>query len=110
MLAVYKGHRTKSSKLQLPDPYINLTCHKWGVVAPIDSEWASEAVRRFVRMYDWCLVIVLERKPSITYDPKWYEGEGNKAVVILTPDDAKTYSRRKNFGYHFAITHGAKTI
>ena len=64
-------------------------CQKWAVVAPIDSEWASEAVRRQVRMQDWCLVIVFKRKPSKTYDTRWFDGEGNKAVVSLTPDNVK---------------------
>ena len=30
----------------------NIQCQKWAVVAPLDSEWASEAVRRQVRMHE----------------------------------------------------------
>ena len=98
-------------------------CGKWAVVAPLNADWASEAVRRQVRMHDWCLVIVLEKKPSETYHTRWFEGEGNKAVVVLTPDNAKelkdtefvkacpwNYNGRKNIGYYYAITHGANTI
>ena len=98
-------------------------CQKWAVVAPLDTKWSSEAVHRQVRMHDWCLVIVLEKEPSDTYDTRWFEGEGNKAVVVLTPDNTKdigdnefvkaspwNYNGRKNIGYYYAITHGANTI
>ena len=95
----------------------NLRCDKWAVVAPSDSEWVSEAVRRQVRLHDWCLVIVFEKKPSVNYDPGWYPGRGNKAVIYLTQDDRKSLSdipwsdtERKVFGYLYAITHGATVI
>ena len=102
-------------------------CQKWAIVAPVDWKWASEAVRRQVRMHDWCLVIVLEQEPSENYDTRWFAEEGgNKIVVILTPRNVKLvsslvdsefvqantwdYIGRKNIGYYYAITHGAKTI
>ena len=98
-------------------------CGKWAVVAPLNADWASEAVRRQVRMHNWCLVIVLEKELSETYDTRWFEGEGNKAVVVLSPKIAKdigdnefvkaspwNYNGRKNIGYYYAITHGANTI
>lgn len=99
-------------------------CEKWGVVAPTDTNWTSEAIRRHVRMYDWCLVIVFEREPARTYDARWFSGEGNTAVVILTPENAKNtlgdsefvkavawdQIGRKNIGYYYAITHGANII
>ena len=98
-------------------------CKRWAVVASADSEWASEAVRRQVRMYDWCLVIVFDKAPSESYDTRWFEGEGNKAVIMLTPNNLKDigdncfvkscswdYTGRKNIGYYYAITHGADII
>ena len=51
-------------------------CQRWAVVAPNDSEWASEAIRGQVRMNDWCLVIALDREPSETYNAGWFAGEG----------------------------------
>ena len=105
----------------------HMRCQNWAVVAPVDSKWASEAVRRQVRMHDWCLVIVLEQEPSENYDTQWFAEEGgNKIVVILTPQNVELvsslvdsefmevttwdYIGRKNIGYYYAITHGAKTI
>ena len=60
-------------------------CQRWAIVAPLDSEWASEAVCRQVRMSDWCLVIVFDREPLETYDTKWRSfasGEGGNTVVM----------------------------
>ena len=64
----------------------SVVCDRWAVVAPSDSEWASEAVRRQVRLLDWCLVVVFEREPSSTYDPGWYPERDYKAIVYLTKD------------------------
>ena len=109
----------------------NVQCQRWAVVAPFDSEWASEAVCRQVRMSDWCLVIVFDREPSETYGTGWRQfaaGEGGDTVVtMLTPQNVKlvpnlrdsefikaitewNYIGRKNIGYYYAINHGAKTI
>ena len=66
-----------------------MSSDKWAVVAPSDSEWVSaEAVRRQVRLLDWCLMIVFDSKePSVNYDTGWYLGRGNKAVIYLTQND-----------------------
>ena len=100
-------------------------CRRWAVVAPVDSKWASEAVRRQVRLYDWCLVMVFDKTPPETYDTRWFAGEGNKVVVMLTPENIKysvvghsefvkscswDHTGRKNIGYYYAIAHGADTI
>ena len=102
-------------------------CLYWAVVAPIDTKWASEAVRRQVKLYNWCLVIVLDDEPAESYDTRWFAGEGeNKDVFILTPHNVKmnpslvrsefvqanTWDpiERKNIGYYYAITQGAKII
>ena len=63
-------------------------CQKWAVVAPVDSEWVSEAVFRQARMYGWCLVVIFEKEPSKTYDPRWLPGQGND-IVYLTPANQK---------------------
>ena len=97
-------------------------CEKWAVVAPSDSKWVSEAVRRQVRLHDWCLVIVFEKEPSVYYDPRWYPGRGNKAVIYLSQDNTQNLELvvtkgipwsnigRKVIGYLYAITHGATVI
>ena len=105
----------------------NDRCQYWAVVAPLDTKWASEAVRRQVKMYNWCLVIVLDDEPSESYNTRWFAGEGeNKVVFILTPHNIKRYPSlvrsefvqanswdligRKNIGYYYALTQGAKII
>ena len=106
----------------------NIRCQRWAIIAPHDSEWASEAVRRQVRMNDWCLIIVFDREPSETYNTRWFAGEGgNTVVTILTPKNSRLipslrdsefvkaitewdYIGHKNIGCYYAITHGAKTI
>ena len=97
-------------------------CQKWAVVAPVDSEWVSEAVFRQARMYGWCLVVIFEKEPSKTYDPRWLPGQGND-IVYLTPANQKRLRNselvnalpwnsigRKIIGYIYAITHGATII
>lgn len=96
----------------------SLECDKWAVVAPGDSQWASEAVRRQVRLRHWCVVIVFEKRPSVNYNPGWYQERDCKAVVYLTEDDVNTKNigvpwndiGRKIFGYLYAMSHGAKVI
>lgn len=98
----------------------HVVCEKWAVVAPSDSEWASEAVRRQVRLLDWCLVIVFDKKPSISYDPGWHPQRDCKAVTYLTRDQINTIPLkgsipwtdvgRKIIGYLYAIAHGATVI
>ena len=101
----------------------SFTCERWAVVAPADSKWVSEAVRRQARLQDWCLVIVFDKEPNVTYDPEWYQGRGNKAVVFLTRDDVQILAElallkilpwkefgRKLIGYIYAIAHGATVI
>lgn len=96
-------------------------CAKWAVVAPLDADWASVAVRRQVKMKDWCLIIVFDEEPSRTYDTRWFEGEGNRAVITLTPENAgdeefvkacnwQNRIGRKNIGYFYAISHGAEIV
>ena len=119
--SAYYGQRLKNNsdtRTELP------VCQKWGVVVPTDSDWASVAVRRFVRMYNWCLVIVFERNPATTYDTRWFFGEGNAEVVILTPENVKKVlgnsefvkanswdqTGRKNIGYYYAVLQGATVI
>ena len=131
------GTKHQLSTIRINNPKSNITerlefdperddiwCESWAVVAPGDSKWASEAVRRQVMMYEWCLVIVFEEEPFETYDPRRFIGEGgNKAVVVITPQNARSlvksefveaiswnYLGRKNIGYFYAITQGAKII
>jgi len=71
----------------------------------------SEAVHRQVRMKDWCLVVVGDRKSPKKYETNWIQGEGNDAVVYLSPEDQESMHNifvsslpwnhfgRKNVGY-----------
>ena len=84
-------------------------------------------------MYNWCLVIVFERKPSQTYNTQWFSGEGTRntaaaAVVVLTPcSECKKDSSREQINLskllhgtrldekaldinYYTITHGAEII
>ena len=98
----------------------DLTCARWGVVTTIFEP--SEAVRRWLRMEGWCLVIVGDKKSPKVYDTRWTPGEGNDAVVYLSPEDQKALDNefvnalpwnnfgRKNVGFLYAIMHGATVI
>ena len=98
----------------------DLTCGQWGVVTTIFEP--SEAVRRWLRMEGWCLVIVGDKKSPKVYDTRWTPGEGNDAVVYLSPEDQEALNNefvnalpwnnfgRKNVGFLYAIMHGATVI
>ena len=98
-------------------------CERWAVVTTIFE--VSESVRRQVKLRGWCLVVVADKKSPKTYDTGWMAGEGNDAVVYLTPDNQTNLDKftkhfvdalpwnhfgRKNVGYLYAIMHGAKII
>lgn len=110
--------RSESSiKTTIPD---SAHCSKWAVLTTIFEP--SEAVFRQVKLKNWCLVIVFDKKSPKTYNTGWEEGHGNKAVVHLRTDeqiamDSSFVNRipwnhfgRKNIGYFYAIAHGAKVI
>ena len=95
-------------------------CRRWAVLTTI---WEpSEAVRRQVKLHNWCLVIVSDRKTPAPYETGWVEGEGNGEVVVLTTKVQETMDSpfvhtipwshfgRKNIGYLYAIMHGASVI
>ena len=75
-----------------------------------------------VKLQGWCLVVVLDKHSTSSYHTGWNEGEGNKAVVLLTPTaqremNIKFVDRlpwnsfgRKNVGYLYALMHGAEVI
>jgi hypothetical protein len=95
-------------------------CEKWAVVTTIFE--ASTTIHRQVKLKEWCLVVVFDKKLPPTYNTKWFAGEGNQAVVLLYPDDQMAMKLdfvdrlpwnsfgRKNVGYLYAIAHGAKVI
>ena len=121
----FRGKRQFSSFELQPPPSPaentnNLNCTKWAVVTTIVEP--SEAIRRQVRLEGWCLVVVADEKSMKTYDTRWTEGEGNGAVVYLSPEEQKAmkvplvdalpwnHFGRKNVGYVYAIQHGAEVI
>ena len=95
-------------------------CERWGVMTTIFD--VSETVRRQVKLRNWCLVVVADKKSPETFNTGWTPGEGNDAVVFLKPEDQialRSYFvdalpwdnfGRKNIGYLYAIMHGAKVI
>ena len=95
-------------------------CEQWAVLSTVFEP--SEAVHRQVRMKDWCLVVVGDRKSPKRYETNWTPGEGSDAVVYLSPEDQESMHNifvnslpwnhfgRKNVGYLYAIMHGAAVI
>ncbi len=95
-------------------------CEAWAVMTTIFEP--SESVRRQVKLKGWCLVIVADQKGQKEYPTGWVPGEGNDAVIYLTPQDQKSmhtdfidgipwnHFGRKNIGYLYAIMHGATII
>ena len=125
-LSITSNHTTIAVESDDNNILFNIWCQNWAVVAPFDSEWTSEAVRRQMRMQDWCLVIVFDRELVENYNTRWFTGVGGNTVVVLTPQNVRlvaslrdsefvkaimwNYIGRKNIGYYYAITHGAKNI
>ena len=96
-------------------------CKRWAVVTTIFEP--SEAVRRQVRLERWCLVIVADKMSVREYNTGWFPGQGNDAVVYLTPEEQEAmkipfsvdalpwnHFGRKNVGFLYAILHGAEII
>ena len=95
-------------------------CEHWAVL--MTSREHSEAVRRQVKLHNWCLVIVSDTKTRTEYQTGWVKGEGNNKVVVLTTENQEHMSSlfvnaipsnhfgRKNIGYLYAIMHGASVI
>ena len=112
--AFKQDHKSKSLKIHNP------WCEKWAVMTTIFD--VSDAVRRQVKLRNWCLVVVFDKKSAKSYNTGWTEGEGNDAVVYLRPDDQVAMQKafvdalpwnhfgHKNIGYLYAIMHGAKVI
>lgn len=94
-----------------------LNCNKWGVLTTI--KLPSEAVRQFLFLSKWCLVVVGDRKTPNEYHifssrpANMYFISLNDqknfipSFVSLIPEDN---FGRKNIGYLFAIMHGANII
>jgi hypothetical protein len=113
----YSGHRLKFAP---SDSAQNTACKRWAVVTTIFEP--SEAVRRQVRLEGWCLVVVADESSAKEYNTGWTKGEGNGAVIYLTPEEQKAMNvpfvdalpwnhfGRKNVGYMYAIQHGAEVI
>ena len=113
----YTGHELKFPP---PNSADNPNCKRWAVVTTIFEP--SEAVRRQVRLEGWCLVVVADESSAKEYNTGWTKGEGNGAVIYLTPEEQKAMNvpfvdalpwnhfGRKNVGYMYAIQHGAEVI
>ena len=100
--------------------FMEPSCKRWAVVTTIFEP--SEAVRRQVRLEGWCLVVVADESSAKEYNTGWTKGEGNGAVIYLTPEEQKAMKSpfvdalpwnhfgRKNAGFVYAIQHGAEVI
>ena len=78
-----------------------------------------DAVRCQVKLRNWCLVVVFDKRSAESYNTGWTKGEGKDAVIYLRPDDQVAMHNvfvdalpwnnfgRKNIGY---IMYGAKVI
>lgn len=94
-------------------------CEKWAVLTTIFS--VSKAIRNQIKLPDWCLVIVADRKTPQDFMQAIPE-EKRKNVVYLTVEYqeglANQFVRaipwnnfgRKNIGYMYAIQHGATVL
>ncbi len=108
----------KQRKVHTPirDPW----CKFWAVMTTIFEP--SDSVRRQVKLNNWCLVVVADKKTPEKYETGWIPGEGNDRVVYLSLKTQESmhgafvqsipwnHFGRKNIGYLFAIKHGATTI
>lgn len=94
-------------------------CENWGVMTTIFSP--SEAVRRFLYLHQWCLVIVGDLKSPQEY--KIISSQvRERQVIYLNPKEQDKFSDsfskalpwnsfgRKNIGYLYAMKNGAKVI
>ena len=105
------------STTDTPGPEGEPWCEQWAVITTVIEP--SEAVHRQVRMKDWCLVVVGDRKSPQKYETGWTLHD---AVVYLNPEDQESMKNvfvsslpwnhfgRKNVGYLYAIMHGAAVI
>ena len=117
----YSESKVVNSPIEsVPSEKSGLACERWAVLTTI---WEpSEAVRRQVKLHNWCLVIVSDTKTPVQYRTGWVEGEGNNKVIFLTTENQKNMNSpfvktipwnhfgRKNIGYLYAIEHGASVI
>ena len=94
-------------------------CEKWGVTTTIFSP-PSETIRRFLYRPNWCIVIVGDEK---TKDNEFFiETSVDNQIYYLSSDDQKKVKlgfveqlpwnsfARKNVGYLYAISRGARVI
>ncbi|KAH3821861.1 hypothetical protein DPMN_123629 [Dreissena polymorpha] len=110
-----KKHYPPTSKEYIP----NATCTRWAVLTTIFSP-PSEAVRRFLYMKNWCVVIIGDKNKHAMYSLK--SSLKNRHIVFLSDSDQENIKLkfvdnlpwrnfgRKNVGYLYAIAHGAEYI
>jgi len=119
---------TTTTTTSTGDSQTQIQCHRWGVVTTIFEP--SEAIRRAVRLRNWCIVIVADEKSVDGADymeaTGWsgvdVDGRGSPLVVYLSMDQqAKMQSAfvsamprnsfaRKNVGYLYAVLRGAHFV
>lgn len=97
-------------------------CDNWMVVTTIQKP--TEAIRRAILMRNWCLIIILDHESPSKYDTGWVSEETtwSPRVQILTVEAQKKMRHefidfmpwdsfsRKNIGYLYAVSHGAKRV
>lgn len=115
----YTGKRTQFSNFVFAQNTNTSLCEYWGVMTTIFSP--SEAVRRFLYLNRWCLVIVGDQQSPPEYKVLSSRLR-NHRLFFLNPEEQNKFSPtisralpwksfgRKNIGYLFAISKGAKVI
>lgn len=95
------------------------SCTKWGVMTTIFAP--SEAVRRFIYLHHWCLVVVGDVQSPAEYEIVSSRLRKHHAVYLSLAEQerfSKQFSKviplnsfgRKNIGYLYAIKQGANVI
>lgn len=98
---------------------LNDSCENWGVMTTIFPP--SEAVRRFIYLKQWCLVVVGDLKTTTEYQIATSRLIRNQVVYLSPEQQVKflpEFSKklqwnsfgRKNVGYLYALSRGAKRI
>lgn len=95
----------------------SLKCAAWGVLTSIFEP--SEAVRQFLFLNNWCLVVVGDKASPVNY--QIFSSRSKNFIYLSFEDQKKLESSfvdsipprnygRKNIGFLYAILHGAKVI
>lgn len=115
----YMHPNGETTKPEYADEDSSIVCEHWSVVTTIFEP--SDAIIKQSNLNGWCICVVGDKK---TPDEEYAELGKQKNVVVLTSEMQETLAYdfplssaltwnhfgRKNFGFMYAIHHGAKVI